>query len=400
MILRWVIIVVGATMVLMPNRALALSIAPRLETVPIDRVVANLERQYDHPDPNVNNTANIAERLARLHAFAYAQKTDSVEVEQNIHMEWYGDAASPGQFRMVKPGSDSVRNRAQQHLDAAILWYERALDLSPTDRVAQLGYGWTLMQAGRRDEAKQVYRKIIAHEMRMTGDVLYDLGHGNEIRSKWITAEALDYLIPLLHPLWDWRELRVRREQRKTIENWGDGISPIVVPLDASVSLQDILRDDLDVAFNLDGSGPDQRWTWISPRAGWLVCDYDDKGLITSGRKLVGNVTFWVFWNNGFEVLAALDDNADGALAGEELHGLKIWRDADCDGICRPEELMTLESCGIAALSTNCNEVECAGRTMWASPNGITFADGSKRSYYDVVLRRQLSNHEFASAQH
>jgi hypothetical protein len=262
--------------------------------------------------------------------------------------------------------------------------------------VGQLGYGWTLEEAGRQDEAKQVYRKIVDHEMNLSHGMTSD---GYLIRSKWITAEALDYLMPLLHPFWDGRELQLRREQRKTVGSWGDGISPIVVPLD-SASLQDILRDDLEVAFNLDGSGPDQRWTWISPRAGWLVCDYDDKGLITSGRKLVGNVTFWVFWNNGFEVLAALDDNVDGVVAGEELRGLKIWCDADCDGTCRPEELMTLERCGIVALSTGCIEVECAGRTMWASPNGVMFADGSKRSCYDVVLKRQLSNHEFASAQH
>ena len=361
--------------------------SPILETVPIDRLIANLEREYAHPDPNVKNTANAAERLARLHAFAYAQKADSVNIDKNTQLEQLPD--SPAQIRMLQARDDQGRHVAQQHLATALIWYKRALDLDPTDRVAQLGYGWTLQESGQKNEAKQIYRKIIAHEMSMSGDAMYDLHHGYQIRSKWITAEALDYLIPLLHPFWDWRELKTRREQRKIVQSWGDAISPIIIPLAPDVQVRKLIRDDLDVPFNLDGSGPEQHWTWISPQAGWLVCDYDAKGLITSGRKLVGNVTFWLFWDNGFQVLTALDDNSDGRLTGEELRGFKIWRDNDCDGICRPGELMTLEQCGIVSLSTSYIEIGCAGRTMWMSPNGVTLSDGSKRDYYDVVLKHR-----------
>jgi hypothetical protein len=378
---KWPVII---TLSLLPSAAWAMYVVQQYETVPIDRVVANLERQYNHPDPDEHYRANIAERLARLHAFAYAQKADSVVVNTNWNFEFYG-RDEPRPFTVLATHDKTAQRDAQEHLSASILWYERALELSPTNRVAQLGHGWTLEQAGRKDDAKQAYRKTIAHEMGMPGS--YD-PKNYEVRSKWIAAEALDYLIPLLSPLWDWRELKTRREQRKTVATWGDAISPIVIPLEPTLSLQDILRDDESVAFNLDGTGPDQRWTWISPRAGWLVCDYDDKGLITSGRKLVGNVTFWVFWNNGFEVLAALDDNGDGVITGLELCGLKIWRDTDCDGICQQGELVTLERCGIVSLSTRCAEIVYAGRTMWESRDGVTYADGSKRDYYDVVLKR------------
>jgi tetratricopeptide (TPR) repeat protein len=383
-------------LVILPAVGAAMYIAPILETVPIDRLVANLERQYSHPDPNVNETAKAAERLARLHAFAYAQKADSINIDQHTGTEWYGyDTGSPAQIRMVEARSDAIRHRAQQHLQSAVIWYQRSLDLNPTNLVTQLGYGWTLQEAGRKDEAKKVYRKIIDHEMNLGSSAAWNEHGDYESRSKWITAEALDYLIPLLHPLWNWRELKTRREQRKAVERWGDWVTPIVVPLGPAITLHDVLRDDLSVSFNLDGSGPDQRWTWISPCAGWLVCDYDDKGLITSGRKLVGNVTFWVFWDNGFEVLAALDDNADGVLAGQELCGLKIWRDADSDGVCQRGELIRLESCGIVSLSTRCAAIECAGRTMWESRDGVTYTDGTRRDYYDVVLQR--AEHELAA---
>jgi hypothetical protein len=40
---------------------------------------------------------------------------------------------------------------------------------------------------------------------------------------------------------------------------------------------------------------------------------------LTSALQLFGNVTFWMFWSNGFEAMRALDDNQDGTLAGGEL---------------------------------------------------------------------------------
>jgi len=36
-----------------------------------------------------------------------------------------------------------------------------------------------------------------------------------------------------------------------------------------------------------------------------------------------------MFWRDGFEPLAALDDNRDGKLTGSEIWGIGVWRDAN-----------------------------------------------------------------------
>ena len=55
-----------------------------------------------------------------------------------------------------------------------------------------------------------------------------------------------------------------------------------------------------------------------------------------------GNVTFWTFWNNGYEAMRALDDNGDGELRGSELRHLAIWRDANRNGVSEPGEVRPL----------------------------------------------------------
>ena len=42
-------------------------------------------------------------------------------------------------------------------------------------------------------------------------------------------------------------------------------------------------------------------------------------GVICSGLQMFGSYSFFLFWNNGYEALSALDDNQDGKLDGAEL---------------------------------------------------------------------------------
>ena len=41
------------------------------------------------------------------------------------------------------------------------------------------------------------------------------------------------------------------------------------------------------MVFDADGSGIAKRWTWITPRAGWLVSDIRREGRIESGHGVV-----------------------------------------------------------------------------------------------------------------
>ena len=141
------------------------------------------------------------------------------------------------------------------------------------------------------------------------------------------------------------------------------------------------------MAFDADGSGLPRQWTWIHPTAGWLVHDPERKGQITSALQWFGNVTFWLFWANGYEALSALDDDDSGALTGEELRDLAIWHDRNTNGISEPGEVRPLSDHGIVGLS--CRYVDGDGITLAAfSPDGVQLTNGRTRTSYDVLLSR------------
>ena len=83
----------------------------------------------------------------------------------------------------------------------------------------------------------------------------------------------------------------------------------------------------------------------------WLVFDKQSTGSITSGLQLFGNVTFWLFWRNGYDALRALDDDGDGRIAGAELAGLALWHDRNADGVSDRGEVRPVSEWGIVSLS-------------------------------------------------
>lgn len=102
-----------------------------------------------------------------------------------------------------------------------------------------------------------------------------------------------------------------------------------------------------------------------------------------------------MFWNNGYEALGALDDDADGLLKGAELRYLAIWHDRDQSATSDPGEVRSLSDHGITALSVTFT----AGDGVFASAKsdaGVRFEDGRIRPSYDVILRpaRSVSSPE------
>ena len=112
-------------------------------------------------------------------------------------------------------------------------------------------------------------------------------------------------------------------------------------------------RSAARVRFDADGSG--RRATGPGSRrmpAGSSTTP-EDRGTITSALQWFGNVTFWLFWSNGYEPMRALDDNRDGELTGAELRDLAIWHDRNRDGVWDAGEVRPLAAHGIVALSCN-----------------------------------------------
>jgi hypothetical protein len=110
-------------------------------------------------------------------------------------------------------------------------------------------------------------------------------------------------------------------------------------------------------------------------------------GKIDSGLQLFGSVTFWLFWDHGYQPLAMLDDNGDGPLTGAELTGLAIWNDVNSNGISEAGEVRQLADYGIVSLSCRAEAHTETSDCPFFSPLGVRFRDGTTRPTFDLVLR-------------
>ena len=268
-----------------------------IENVPVDRVVANLERDVA-AEPN---NAGLRVNLARVHAIVYAQKLSAVPSgsypggKTPPRVPWTGDFIPDFQQFDVKPATEPAAiSAARDHLAKAIARYREALEIEPTNLVARIGLGWTLSESGDKAGAIAALRDVVA---RSTPQDLKRTNVMMGIRS--LTEEATKYLVPLLDPVKDREEIARLQATAGELARQPRPITPIAIPLQDGLSAIDITDEDASVAFDLDGSALPQRWRWIRPNAAWLVFDRRGTGSITSGLQLFGSVTFWLFWENG-----------------------------------------------------------------------------------------------------
>ena len=359
-------------------------LAPQIDEVPVERVVTNLERlARDNPkDPE------LVLNLARVHAMAYAQKSGRVRVYRG--QEGKGLAIEPYESNH-QPAVKETRNPAQlaearRHLESAIARYQEAIRLEPTNPLARLGLGWALEQSGDKAKAIDAYREAV--RLAWPGDAM-------PMSILWvgrsITEEAARYLIPLLDPARDRGEIASLRERVSTLERMPRAITPIAIPLRDGLGAMDIVNTSARVLFDLDGSGSRKPWTWITTDAAWLVMDRHGRRDIRSGLHLFGNVTFWLFWENGYRAMRALDDDGDGRLRGRELDGLALWHDRDADGVSTATEVRPLAAWNVVELSCDYRIDPTHPDEIAFSPAGVRFGDGRVRPTFDVVLRTNPS---------
>ena len=353
----------------------AMPMIQEAENVPVDRVVVNLERMIAEKPQDTALRLN----LARTHAIAFAQKVAELPVTKRDSQPLFGDEVGYQQFVVRPPKDDQAAAVAQAHLKAAIAAYREVVKIDPNHSIANLGLGWCLAFTGDREGAKTALRKTIAVEWPREKDL------GNSFGS--MVLEAWRHLRPLLDPVADAAELRTMAEHQAVISKQGRLITPIAIPLRANLDAFDITDDNASVLFDADGSGIPKRWTWITADAAWLVFDRKDRREVTSALQWFGSVTFWLFWNNGYDALRSLDDNGDGEIRGGELNGLALWHDRDRDGVSDAGEVRPVAHHGIAALSTRYeHDANHPDEIAW-SRQGVTFASGEVRPTFDLVLR-------------
>ncbi|MGE5836381.1 MAG: tetratricopeptide repeat protein [Acidobacteriota bacterium] len=393
--LSWVAVLVALTLV---GRSLgAMFVQPLLDSVPIDRLIVNLEKlSRDTP-------ADVALRLniARAHSMAYAYKTNTAQIQRGNEKlgVWTGHEPSYTQFAVKKAADAAAEQIARGHLDQAIARYREIIALAPAgtapqsgfparlDLVAQLGLGWCLTQAGERDAAIAQLRKVVETSSPLEDSRRMLVFQGQ----RSLTEEAIRYLVPLLDPDKDRQEITALRDRASQLATTVRPITPIAVPLREDLTALEITDYDAGVLFDADGSGIARRWTWITPDAGWLVYDQRGTRQIDSALQMFGSVSFWLFWENGYRALRALDDDGDRRLAGPELTGLAIWRDRNGNGRSESGEVRPLGAWHIVSLSCDYEIDPTHPDEIVFSPAGVTFRDGSTRPTFDIVLHRHGS---------
>ena len=156
---------------------------------------------------------------------------------------------------------------------------------------------------------------------------------------------------------------------------------PLVLDLDGD-GLETVGIDTQNpILFDHDGDGVKTATGWVTPDDAFLVLERNDDGRIDSGSELFGDATPLAAGTtaaDGFAALAQEDTNSDGLVnaSDERFANLRLWRDANQDGISQANELITLASQDISALKVG----RTANSTLLANGNQIADLGGFVRN--------------------
>ena len=133
--------------------------------------------------------------------------------------------------------------------------------------------------------------------------------------------------------------------------NQGGLLSTIILDLDGD-GLEVVRADKNRALFDMNGDGVADDTGWMAGGDGMLVIDRDGDGQITDLSEL-SFLSDKADATSAWDGLSALDDGKDGKLssADKRFGDLKVWIDANGDGVSQTGELKSLADLGIVEIA-------------------------------------------------
>jgi hypothetical protein len=165
---------------------------------------------------------------------------------------------------------------------------------------------------------------------------------------------------------------------------WRPADDPLILDLDGDgIETSQIgggVRFDHDANLFAEESG------WLSGDDGFLVLDANGNGKIDDGGEFFGGAG-----QTGAEELAGYDSNGDGKINAADViwNDLRVWEDADEDGVTDAGELLSLADLGIAEFNLSVTDVgiRTPQGTSLLDKGSFTWASGRTGLFYDAVFQ-------------
>jgi len=137
----------------------------------------------------------------------------------------------------------------------------------------------------------------------------------------------------------------------------GSSTSPIVLDLNRN-GITSISLAASTALFDYDGDGIKENTAWSENTDALLVNDINNDGINNNATELFGNYTRnsdGSVAKSGYQALSYYDTNSDGVVNATDTRfsELKLWIDANGDGVTDTGELKTLTQAGVTSLALN-----------------------------------------------
>ncbi|MGK6324727.1 calcium-binding protein [Sphingomonas sp. DT-51] len=136
--------------------------------------------------------------------------------------------------------------------------------------------------------------------------------------------------------------------------------------------------------YDFGNDGVREKVSWFEPSDGILVADLDKDGVIASAVDLFGAGP-----SDAFASLSTFDQNGDGKIDSNDqvFSDLRVWIDANADGVAADSELLSLEKVGVRSVSVAVSPVNASvGDSLVINKGEILFNTGRVSDAYSVAL--------------